>query len=217
MSLPAYLVPYHDKACPLTLKTYSASDYATMEVEFGKREPDFSEHGMFGMDSVGDLWALDWWYKQCETDVAIKAFIRMIGLYKPVRHFNEGGVIDKAIAPAIRDQMRRAQRFVSIESMPSILDKSMKVQAFHARYSAKTIHFPLRRKWTDHVLDQLCKFPGGKHDDSVDVCGLVGRGVDKMYDAHLPYHKPRDIIVPFSQRWLELGNLDKKREPRYFS
>lgn len=188
-----------------------------MEVEFGKREPDFSEHGMFGKDSVGDLWALDWWFKQCETDVAIKAFIRMVGLYKPQRWFNEGGVIDKAIAPTIRSEMRRNRRFVSIESMPSILDKSMKVQAFHAMYGARTIHFPLRRKWTDHVIEQLCKFPGGKHDDAVDVCGLIGRGIDKMNDAKLPFTQPRDTIIPFTERWLELGNLTEKREPRYFS
>lgn len=196
---------------------YGASDYATMEVEFGKREPDYSEHGMFGMDSRGELWVTDWWYKQCETDVAIKAFIRMVGLYKPHRWFNEGGLIDKAIAPTIRNEMRRNRRFTSIESLPSIGDKSMKVQAFHAMYSARAIHFPLRRKWTDHIIDQLCRFPGGKHDDAVDVCGLIGRGIDRMNDARLPSTEPRTIITPFTEAWLELGNLDKKPEPRYFS
>jgi predicted phage terminase large subunit-like protein len=213
----SYLDFYEDKACPLTLKMYGASDYATMEVEFGKREPDYTEHGIFGMDSQGELWATDWFFKQCETDVGIKAFIRMVGLYKPSRWFNEGGVIDKAIAPTIRNEMRRSRRFTSIESMPSILDKSMKVQAFHAMYSARIVHFPLRRKWTDHVIEQLCKFPGGKNDDAVDVCGLVGRGVDKMNDARLPYVERREIIRPFTESWLELGNLNKPREPRYFS
>lgn len=213
----AYLQGYEDKALPLSLNIYGASDYATMEVEFGKREPDYTEHGIFGMDKLGDLWAMDWFFKQCETDIGIKAFIRLIGLYKPRRWWNEGGVIDKAIGPSIREQMRRGERFVHIEQLSSILDKSMKLQAFHARYSARTIHFPLRRKWTDHVVDQLCKFPGGKNDDAADVCGLVGRGVDQMSDASLPYHKPRDIITPFTERWLELGRTPDKPKVRYFS
>jgi phage terminase large subunit-like protein len=213
----AYLLPYEDKALPLSLKMYSASDYATMEVEFGKKEPDFTEHGMWGMDRIGDLWAVDWFFRQCETDEGIKAFIKLIGLYKPIRHWNEGGLIDKAIGPSIRDAMRRSQRYVSIEPLPSIDDKSMKVQAFHARATARTIHFPLRRKWTDHVIDQLCRFPGGKNDDAVDVCGLIGRGVDKMSNASLPYEKPRDILVPFSAKWLEFNSGSEKPKVRFFS
>ena len=217
MTSYGYLQAYEDKALPLSLRMYIASDYATMEVEHGKRDPDFSEHGVWGMDSKGDLWAVDWWYSQQETDVSIKAFIKLIGLYKPIRGWNEGGIIDKAIGPAIRDAMRRSQRYVSIESLPSIDDKSMKVQAFHARATARTIHFPLRSKWADHVIDQLCKFPGGKHDDAVDVCGLIGRGVDKMMDARLPSTPKKDILVPFTERWLTYNDNADKPKLRFFS
>jgi predicted phage terminase large subunit-like protein len=213
----AYLLPYEDKQLPLSLKMYGASDYATMEVEFGKKEPDFTEHGIVGMDRIGDLWFTDWFFRQCETDEGIKAFIRLVGLYKPLRWWNEGGLIDKAIGPAIKDAMRRHQRYVSIEQLASIDDKSMKVQAFHARATARTVHFPLRRKWTDHVVDQLCRFPGAKHDDAVDVCGLIGRGVDKMTNASLPYEKPRDTLVPFSVKWLEYKSGSEKPKVRYFA
>lgn len=212
----AYLKQYEDKACPLSLKIYGASDYATMETEQGKRDPDFTEHGIIGVDRIGDWWVLDWWYGQTETDVSIKQFIRLIGLYKPNKWWTEGGIIDKAIAPTIRAAMRRHQRFVSIEPLPSILDKSMKLQAFHARYTARTVHFPLRRKFTDHVIDQLCKFPGGKHDDAADVLGLLGRGVDKMTDASLPYTPKRDILVPFTGRWLESNSTPTTPKVRYF-
>jgi predicted phage terminase large subunit-like protein len=212
-----YLQAYEDKALPLSLKMYGASDWATMEIEHGKRDPDFTEHCIWGMDVKGDLWAVDWWYSQAETDVGIKALMRLIGLYRPQRWFHEGGIIDKAIGPSIRDAMRRNQRFVTMEPMPSMDDKSIKVQAFHARVTARTVHFPLRRKWVDHVIDQLCKFPGGKHDDAVDCCGLIGRGVDKMTMAHLPYTKPRDILRPFSTRWLEWNEDRDKPAVRYFS
>lgn len=212
----AYLQHFEDKACPLSLKIYGASDYATMEVEQGKRDPDFTEHGIIGIDHIGDWWVLDWYFKQCQTDVGIKAFIAMIKKHKPRRWWNEGGSIDKAIAPTIRAEMKRAQSFVSIEAMPSIDDKSMKAQAFHAVASAGTVHFPLRRKWVDHVMDQLVKFPGGKHDDAVDVLGLLGRGVDKMQDASLPFVAKRDILVPFTAKWLETNYATAKPPVRYF-
>lgn len=206
----------HD-ALPLSLRTYGASDYATMEVEHGKKEPDFTEHGVIGVDHLGDWWFVDWWFKQCETDVGIRNFIRLIGYWKPIRWWNEGGLIDKAIGPSIRSEMRRKQKFTVVEQLPSISDKSVKLQAFHARAHAKTLHFPLKRKWTDHVIDQLCKFPGGKHDDAADVCGLLGRGVDKMFNASLPSAPRKDILVPFTERWLEHKANSDKPKVRYFS
>ena len=60
-------------ALPKSLRLYGASDFATMEARAGKKEPDFTEHGVWGIDRVGDLWAIDWWSKQCETDVGIAA------------------------------------------------------------------------------------------------------------------------------------------------
>lgn len=205
------------RALPSSLRLYGASDWATMEMAPGKRDPDFTEHGVWGMDARGDLWAVDWWYGQEETDVGIKHLIRLIAMYKPIRWWGEGGIIDKAIGPAIRDAMRRRQTFTSMEQLPSIQDKSMKLQAFHARYTARTIHWPIRKKFTDHVIDQLVKFPAGKHDDAADVCGLLGRGVDKMYAANLPSTPKRDIIVPFTERWLEYNEQNQKPKVRFFS
>jgi predicted phage terminase large subunit-like protein len=205
------------RALPSSLRIYGASDYATMEITAGKKEPDFTEHGIFGMDSRGELWAMDWFFRQCETDEGIRHFIRLVSTYKPIRWWNEGGVIDKAISPAIRDAMRRKQTFTAMEMLTSIEDKSMKLQGFHARYTAKTIHWPIRKKWVDHVIDQLVKFPAGKHDDAADVCGLIGRGVDKMYSANLPYVPKKEILVPFTEAWLEHGYNDQKPKVRYFT
>ena len=214
----AYLVQGYGTidALPASLKFYGASDYATMEVEHGKKEPDFTEHGVIGVDHIGDWWFVDWFFKQCETDVGIRNFIRLCRFWKPIRWWNEGGLIDKAIGPSIRSEMRRKQVFTVMEQLPSISDKAVKLQAFHARAHAKTIHFPLKRKWTDHVIDNLCKFPGGKHDDAPDVCGLLGRGVDKMFNASLPSPPRKDILIPFTERWLEHKANSDKPKVRFF-
>jgi predicted phage terminase large subunit-like protein len=202
-------------ALPKSLVVYGASDYAVMEPRHGKKEPDFTEHGVWGVDKVGDLWAIDWWSKQCETDIAIAAFIKLVALWKPVRWANEGGLIDKAIGPAIRSAMSHAQKFVAVEMLPSLDDKAVKLQAFHARATAGTVHFPVRRAWADNCIEQLVKFPGGRWDDKADVCGLIGRMVDKMMDARVSLREAKPLLVPFTEAWLFYGSNDKPKV-RYF-
>ena len=140
-------------ALPSNLRIFGASDYATMAPEAGKAEPDYTEHGVAGLDAMGDIWFIDWWSGQEETDKSIEAFIRLIGLHKPVAWFNEGGLIDKAIGPAIRHQMRLHRKYVAIHALPMMADKTVKLQAFHARTTAGCIHFPVRREWADRVMD----------------------------------------------------------------
>jgi hypothetical protein len=79
------------------------------------------------------------------------------------------------------------------------------------------VYWPMGLPWTERVIDQLIKFPGGRWDDAADVCGLIGRAIDKMFDAHQPVVEKRPIVRPFTEEWLELGNLNKPPKVRYFS
>ncbi|MDE2097471.1 MAG: hypothetical protein KGL39_09520 [Patescibacteria group bacterium] len=204
------------RGLPATLNVYMASDYATMEPQKGKKEPDYTEHGVWGVDRNGDLFAVDWWFAQCETDKSIDAFLHKVQLYKPIRAWNEGGLIDKAIRPAIRSRMRQLQTFVMLEPLPSLQDKAVKLQAFHARATMGTVWFPLRAPWAERVIDQLVRFPGGRWDDAADVCGLVGRGLDKMFNPVVQVRHESKGLVPFTAEWLEYEG-DKKPKVRYFA
>jgi predicted phage terminase large subunit-like protein len=203
-------------ALPKSLRFYGASDYATMSPRHGKRDPDFTEHFVAGIDHVGDIWFVDNWSGQTETDVSIAAFIKLVALWKPVRWANEGGLIDKAIGPAIRSAMQHSQKFVAIEMLPSLEDKAVKLQAFHARATASTVHVPVKRKWAEDLIDQLVKFPGGRWDDKADVAGLIGRMVDKMLDARLPSATTKPLLVPFTEAWLMYNDRNEKPKVRYF-
>jgi hypothetical protein len=112
--------------------------------------------------------------------------------------------------------MRHANKFVTVESLPSLQDKSIKLQAFHARATAGTIHFPVKRQWADNCIEQLVKFPAGRWDDKADVCGLIGRLVDKMYDAALPLAETKPLLVPFTQAWIEYNDRNQAPKVRYF-
>jgi predicted phage terminase large subunit-like protein len=203
-------------ALPKSLRIYGASDYATMTPKAGKKEPDFTEHGICGVDHKGDIWFVDWWSKQCETDVGIAAFIKLIATWKPIRWGNEGGLIDKAIGPAIRSAMQHSQKFVAVIELPSLMDKGVKLQAFHARATAGTVHFPVKRRWAEEVIEQLVKFPGGRWDDKADVCGLIGRMVDQMMDARVPSTESKPLLVPFTSAWIEYNDKNQQPKVRYF-
>lgn len=204
-------------ALPSALRIYGATDWATLEPQKGKKEPDFTEHGVFGLDSQDRLFALDWWFKQAETDKGAAAFIDLLKKHRPVKWWNEGGLIDKALAPHVRKAMRDARTYTVLESLPSMQDKGLKLEAFHALVSNGMVYWPLGVPWAERVIDQLIKFPGGRWDDAADVCGLIGRAIDQMYAAHQPVAEQRKIVRPFTEEWLELGNLDKPPPVRYFS
>ena len=209
------------EALPANLVYYGASDYATMEPRKGKKEPDYSEHGVVGFDHIGDLWFVDWWSGQVETDKSIRAWGDLLVKYKArktplVKWWDEGGPIDKAIGPAIRREMRDRRTYVTRETMSSIMDKGMKLQAFHARVTAGTVHFPKKRKWADQVIEQLIKFPTGRFDDKADVCGLIGRGMDQMNDARIPPDEHKPLLVPFTSKWIEYNDGANKPKVRYF-
>jgi len=112
--------------------------------------------------------------------------------------------------------MQHAQKFVAIESLPSLDDKAVKLQAFHARATAGTVHFPVKRAWADNCIEQLVKFPGGRWDDKADVCGLIGRMVDQMMDARVPVADRKPLLVPFTEAWLMHGTESEKPKVRFF-
>lgn len=198
---------------PASLTYYGATDNATKE-----DKGDYTEHGVMGLDRNLDFWILDWWYGQKTTDVTIAEFIKLVRLHHPRRWWNEGGPIDNAISPAVRDAMQNGKPpcYVQLEALTSVKNKAIKAASFQARAAAGRVHLPMRREWATRLVDQLCGFPAAKYDDAVDVCGLLGRGIDSMMRPYDPEARPeRKGLKPFTAEWLEYTeNRDVK--PRYF-
>lgn len=198
---------YDEIDLPPRMRYYGASDYALTEDE----ENDFTEHGVCGMDEVGDLWFVDWAGDQVEPDEGVNLFITLVSQWKPIQWWNEGGVIDKAVKPLINRVMREKQTFTAIEPLPSIQDKVAKASSFRGRASAGTIHFPRGKVWAQKLVEQLCAFPAGRFDDMVDVCGLIGRGIDQMAAARKAPDSAKPAVKPFSVAWLESKDDDKPK------
>lgn len=215
---------------PSNLRKYGASDYAVTESVLGN-DPDFTEHGIVGADEgrlvdgsvKSRLWLLDWWSGQERTDVSIANFIRLVRGHKPHKWFGEKGVIEKAIGPAVDRAIREAgDAYTQRHLLPTVGDKSARVQAFKVMVEEHRVFLPRGVAWAERLVEQLCGFPGVRYDDMVDVCGLIGRGIDQVWDASPPADKPQPKTPrPFTYEWAEeelrQDKLAKQRRARYFT
>lgn len=167
---------------PARLNKYIASDYAVTE-DGG----DWTEHGVWGLNDSGDLYAVDWWHGQTDPATWIDAWLEMIGRHRPLAAFEEKGVILRAVEGSINKRMRETQTFVRRVPLASAGSKAERALGFAARASAGSVYLP-KTQWGLRLLNQLCAFNGedGRQDDAVDVCSLIGRGLDEMANAGKP-------------------------------
>ncbi len=190
---------------PRNLRMYGASDFAvTDEQDVEGREPDWTEHGAWGLDEAGDLWATEWESGQVDTHVGLVMWLDLCRRTKPVQWFDEAGVIHRAINPARNKLMAARQQFVPLETLVSAGGKAERALGFAARAAAGTVHIP-NTEWGDRLVNQLCAFNGedGRVDDMVDVCSLIGRGLDQMADARSTAKPERPKPPePFTEAWL---------------
>jgi len=202
---------YDDEELPANLEIYGASDLAVTEKTL-RTNPDFSEHGVFGLDSIGHLWILDWWSGQQAPDKTIEPFLAMVKQWRPRLWFDEAGVIRRAIEPLLKKTMAEKQVFMAIEYLPCVSDKIARVASFRGRASAGTVHVPRGRSWSGRLVDQLCSFPLARYDDAVDVCGNIGRGLDLTQNASVPSDDREKPIVPFTRRHIESIRYSDEQE-----
>ena len=204
------------RGLPSKLAIYMSSDNATMEPKKGKKEPDYTWHGIGGFSPDNHLWFLDAWYGQYEQDKATAAFIALVKKWKPIMAFHEGGLIEKTIGPFVRAQMIHNRAWTVLQELPSLTDKASRLQTLHGMCSMGAVHLPINRKWAEEMINQLIKFPAGRWDDGADMAGLMARGIDQMVAPHIHVPEKPKPIIPLTEAWFSLGDKPKEPKVRYF-
>ena len=173
----------YDQA-PEKLNIYAASDYAVTE-----GGGDYTEHGVFGLDFNNNLYVLDWWRGQTASDTWIERQCDLILQHSPLCWFGEAGPIKRSIEPFMLARMNQRNAFCRMEWLSSVSDKPTRARSIQAMASMGKVLFPKHAPWKADVLGQLLRFPAGKHDDAVDVFGLIGRGLEYIKAPRIA--KPR--------------------------
>src|SRR4029077_15001904 len=76
--------------------------------------------------------------------------------------------------------MNERRPFVRPECLPSVAEKTARCRSFQALASMGKVYLPEQAAWKADLIGQLTRFPAGKYDDAVDVCSLIGRGIEFM-------------------------------------
>jgi predicted phage terminase large subunit-like protein len=171
---------WYDEA-PKHLRIYGASDYA-VTADGG----DHTVHGVVGIDPDDNLYVLDVWSQQTESNVWIEVFLDLLAKWKPLIWAEEGGQILKSLGPFIDKRMRERKVYGRREQMTSVADKPTRSRSFQARCAMGKVYLPRNAPWVSDLMGVLLAFPAGKRDDEVDMLGLIGRMLDEMVPAQVP-------------------------------
>jgi predicted phage terminase large subunit-like protein len=163
------------EVAPKSLKKYGASDYAVTD-----GGGDYTEQGIAGVDPAGNIYVLDWWKKQATSDVWIEAQCDLIVKHQPAAWFGEAGPIRRAVEPFLNRRMNERQAYCRLEWLSSIADKPTRARTIQGMASMGKVFLPKNAPWKGDLMNQLMRFPAGKHDDGVDVLSLFGRGLQMM-------------------------------------
>ena len=175
---------------PKHLRKYGASDCALTDAG-----GDWTELGICGIDPNDDMYILDWWSGQTTMDKWIEEELDLVHYHKPLLWASEAGQIRRAVEPFLNKRMNDRREYVRLEWLPTIADKPTMCRSFQARVQMRKVFLPKGKAWAEDLIRQLMRFPKGKVDDKVDVCGLFGRIVDKMHSAYIPGESDQKVVA----------------------
>lgn len=193
-----WLKPYDTAPDRKTMRIYGASDYA-VTADGG----DYTTHGVVGMDPAGNLYLLDLWRKQASSDEWVESFCDMVLRWKPMEWAEEHGQIKSGVGPFLDRRQRERRAYVVRTAFPTRGDKAVRAQSIRGFMAQHGLYVPISAPWYPSLHSELLSFPAGKHDDQVDMLGLVGQLMDKIMSGLRPRPTERQKI----DRWN--GAFDK--------
>ncbi len=221
---------YQPGELPTNLRKYMASDWALTDQQLAS-DPDYTEQGIGGLDdAVADgrprLYMIDWLTMRKDSTDTVPAAVSLIQKHRPYRRFGEAGHIETLIGP----MMKREHRDRKVPQVETVLlktagqgNKVMKATGFRKLVELNQVWLPVGCEWAERLVEQCCSFPGGTHDDMVDVGSLFGRAMDAMWDASAAAKKPeREKVLPgpltyeWHERMLQIEKAEKNEYARYF-
>lgn len=203
---------------PQGLSIYAASDYAETDGSVDGKDPDYTEHGIFGVDHNDNVYVLDWWSGQKTTDVWAAAEIELIKRWKPLIWARPGDMIGKAVYPFIAKAHERERAYVTTEWLStSKFNKLAQARSFQGLWKSKKVFLPRNQPWAEQLLAQLTRFPKGRFDDKVDTCSHFGRLIDQVWAQEAKQPKKQ---VPITQQptlndWLKPQKKLIQRRERF--
>lgn len=176
------------------LRIYGASDYATKE-----GGGDYTCHVIVGIDALDNIYVLDCWFAQSESDKWVDALVGtepgvvpiVRGLWRqwePITHAEERGQIIGSVGPFLRKRMLLQKVFIHRKQFTSVTNKASRARSIQGYMAMLKVffpdvaEFPATAGWCDWLVTQLLRFDGQGEgvDDGVDALSLIGRMLHEL-------------------------------------
>lgn len=188
-----HLQRYDPRTLPVVnLTIYIASDYA-IKAEAGANDPDYTVHGVWGIDQDLNMYLLDGWRGRFTSDRWVAEWIRLCKKWKPLMAFEEAGQILSTIEPFLAKMMVEERVFVARQQFTSHTNKEARAQGLLGMASMGKLFLPKKEAIRGDLLTlveafekEILQFPGGKHDDTVDQATLMARGLHSVMAGTVP-------------------------------
>jgi predicted phage terminase large subunit-like protein len=190
---------------PTNLNIYMASDFAATDPAEGQ-SPDWTVHGVFGIDSDSRIYVVDWWRGRTSPDVWIDSLLDLVAQWKPRAWFGTKGQIRRMLEPFLLKRCIERKIFFNIEWIAEVVDKSAKGRALQAMASMGRLYFP-KYSWAEELIENLVGFPTIKYDDDYDTFALICLALDETHPAMshcVTRNKKKDP-------WQKIKSLAKER------
>ena len=176
------------------LKIYITSDHAISK----KEEANKSCFGVWGVDSKDNLWLLpEIFWRRADASEQVEAMIKLAKKYSPICWYAEKVHITQAIGPFLSKRKRETKVYFNVKEITSKKDKRSRASSIEGRMSMHKVFFPKFASWWDDAEYELLTFDGGKDDDFVDMCGLIGKALNSLSSGEEAEvdDTPKDINV----------------------
>lgn len=212
-----HLQRYNPQAINIVgLQIYLASDYATT-AEAGANDPDYTVHGVWGVDEDMNVYLLDGWRGRTESNVWVMEWIRLAKKHKPLIAFEEQGQILKSVGPFLTLMMQQERVFIMRQQLVSSTSKEARAQPLLGLAAMGKLYLPNKAMIRGDFLafveafeKEILQFPGGKHDDTVDQATLLARGLDRLVAGR----RPRAAASPHGETLDELHARNEEERRR---
>jgi predicted phage terminase large subunit-like protein len=166
---------------PNELNVYITGDFAISE----EATADYTEIAVWGVDQHEKVYVLDWWSGQKDSLEWSDRLLDMMARWRPVYFAGERANIEKSVLPFLQREMRQRNIYTAVEMLSTTGDKGAKARSFQSLQKAGDVYWPAT-EWADRVINQMLKFPAGKHDDAVDAASVFGRLLRQIWAASPP-------------------------------
>jgi predicted phage terminase large subunit-like protein len=145
----------------------------------GKKDTnDYTVCVVMGVARNNDIYVLHVLRGRWSSLEIIEKMIEVQKQWSPALQGIESSMIEMSMEPMLIKTLQERRFFLPYEKLKHKgMDKVARAQAIRARVEQGRVWIPDERSapWVAQFLDELVKFPGGKHDDQADAFAWIGQ------------------------------------------